>query len=459
MSQRPRSLQHRLLGLIIGLMVGVWLVTAVATWFDVQHELDELLDSHLAQAATLLAVRQGHELDEDRAFDAPRLHHYARRVTFQVFHEGRLVARSPNAPEQAMVALADFRQRGDHDQPGSYRTIRLGDEDWRVFSTQGSDHDVQVIVGEQMSSRASILAAVLRSTLWPMALSLPLLAFAVWWAVRRGMAPLRRLERSLDERQPDSLEAVVLAEAPSEMVPMVEALNRLFARITELMEGERRFTADAAHELRTPIAAIRMQAQVAMGETDSELRRHALEGTLAGCDRATRLVEQLLTLSRLEAGANPTSTSVDLGAIVRSVVGELATQALAKTQTIEVDTTDDVIINGDATLLAVLVRNLVDNAIRYCPTGARIKLRVSRLSNLLQLRVEDNGPGIPDEALKRVGERFFRVVGSGQSGSGLGWSIVRRIATAHHATIRMERSDIGGLAVSIEWPDKGIRRV
>ncbi|MDL2337217.1 MAG: ATP-binding protein, partial [Pseudomonadota bacterium] len=303
-----------------------------------------------------------------------------------------------------------------------------------------------------VSSRASILWAVLRSTLWPMAVALPLLALAIGWAVHRGVEPLRRLGRTLASRRPQALHPVVVDGAPSEMAPMVDALNGLFSRIGDLMESERRFTADAAHELRTPIAAIRAQAQVAQGETDDGRRRHALEATLEGCDRATRLVEQLLTLSRLEAGAAPVGQPVDLSAVVRSVVADLAPQAIHKRQSIEVDATEPCRVQGDALLLAVLARNLVDNAIRYSPPGAIVKVTVARQHDRFRLTVEDSGPGMSEPDLQRVGERFFRVIGSGQGGSGLGWSIVRRIADVQHGRVEIGRSlALGGLSVSVEW--------
>ena len=305
----PGSLQGRLLVMVLGLVVAVWLATAVMTWFDVRHELDELLDSHLAQAAALLVVQQARELDDgdDHHIDAPTLHRYAPKVAFQVWHEGRLARRSANAPAGPMTPLRKRFKTG-------FETVEIDGRAWRVFAAPGAERDVQVYVGEQVVSRASIAWAVLRSMLWPMAVALPLLALAAWWAVRQGVAPLRKLGGTLAARDPRALESVMMDGVPSEMAPMLDALNSLFERIGALMESERRFTADAAHELRTPIAAIRTQAQVALGEEDRELRRHALQATLEGCDRATRLVEQLLTLSRLDAGVSPPLTSIDFGA-------------------------------------------------------------------------------------------------------------------------------------------------
>jgi two-component system sensor histidine kinase QseC len=237
------------------------------------------------------------------------------------------------------------------------------------------------------------------------------------------------------------------------MTPMIDALNGLFQRIAELMDSERRFTADAAHELRTPIAAIRAQAEAALGEADVKLRRHALHATLEGCDRAARLVAQLLTLSRLEAGAEGTVIDVDLGELVRRVVADEAPQGLRKRQTVEVDAAVSCRVTGDATLLAVLVRNLVDNALRYSPERAAIRITVGVGNARVRLRVEDSGPGASDADMLRFGERFFRVLGSGEGGSGLGWSIVRRVAAVHRAVVEVSRSpSLGGLRVDVTWP-------
>ena len=240
---------------------------------------------------------------------------------------------------------------------------------------------------------------------------------------------------------------------PAEMQPMLAALNALFERIAQLLAAERRFTADAAHELRTPIAAIRTQAQVALGEADDALRRHALRETLAGCDRAGHLVEQLLTLSRLESTGGATATPVDLRPLARQVIGELAPQALQRRQAIELDAPDAAVVPGNAVLLAVLLRNLVDNAIRYSPDEATIEVHLRSLTGGVTLQVEDSGPGLAEADLARLGERFFRVLGSGRSGSGLGWSIVRRIAQVQGATVQAQRSAaLGGLQVSVCWP-------
>ncbi len=486
---RPPSLQGRLLALLLAAVVAVWVGTAASTWRDMQHELDELLDGHLAQAAALLVVQQAAAPgDDDQRLNAPQLHRYAPRVAFQVWHDGALVLRSANAPATPMVSLGPQavaeararearRDRDDdsddehHDRkPGPVRqapasqaglglgfhSVQFDGQPWRVFVAQGAARDVRVFVGEQVASRDDILWAVLRGMLGPMALALPLLALAIWWAVRRGTAPLRTLGTTLAARDPQALAPVQLPGATAEMQPMLDALNRLFERITAMVAAERRFTADAAHELRTPIAAIRTQAQVALAETDSAARAHALRATLAGCDRAARLVDQLLTLSRLEAGATPSTALVDLAPLAQRVVGDLAPRAIERGQTLGLDAGPGCQVTGSDALLAVLLRNLVDNALRYSPAGAEVRVAVQRRDGQVQLQVDDSGPGLAEADLARLGERFFRVLGSGQDGSGLGWSIVRRIAAAQGATVAVGRSAaLGGLAVTVAWPAAG----
>lgn len=424
------SIQGRLLGLVLGLVVVIWFVTAMLAWVDVCHELDELLDSHLAQAAALLVVQQAREVeDDDRGLDAPTLHRYAPKVAFQVFHEGRLAMRSSNAPVMPMLDLGGRATQG-------FADVEIAATRWRVFAAHGRERDVQVFVGEQLESRGSILRAVLRSALGPLLLAVPLLALAVWWSVRQGVSPLRRLGITLAERRPQDLQSIAVDGMPAEMKPMLHALNGLFSRIAQLMDSERRFTADAAHELRTPIAGIRAQAQVALAATADAERTHALQSTLQGCDRATRLIGQLLTLARLEAGISPESSAVDLASVARKVIADLAPLAFEKQQVVGLDAVAPREVKGDEALLSVMVRNLVDNAIRYSPDGASVVVRIEREGDSIILRVEDSGPGMVPADVARLGQRFFRVVGSGQRGSGLGWSIVLRVAAVHGADVQ-----------------------
>lgn len=447
---QTRSLQGRLLTMILGLMVVIWLSAAYFTWRDASHEIDELLDGHLAQVAALLVAQQtSNDGDEDDVLlDTPVLHKYAPKAAFQVFRHGRLTAHTLNAGTQPMSAHAE-----------GFETVRLAlGGQWRVFAAEDAKHEVKILVGEEMAMRHDILWAVLRSLLMPLMFALPLLALVSWWAVRNGLEPLRKLSRGLALRQPQSLQPVVLADdTPAEIQPLVQSLNALFNRIEHMVVAERRFTADAAHELRTPIAAIRAQAQVALGAgSQTEQREHALRATVAGCDRATRLVEQLLTLARLESTPSASlamAEKLDMSAVARRVAADLAPVALAQHQHLELDAPKPCTVTGNDLLVGVLIRNLIDNAIRYSPKEARITISVREISGKTVVNVQDSGPGMLQADMDRLGERFFRVLGNDQPGSGLGWSIIKRISDVFGAQLIMKRSTLlGGLDVTVEWP-------
>jgi two-component system sensor histidine kinase QseC len=441
---RAPSIRARLLVLLLGGMVVVWAGAALLTWRDAAHELDELLDAHLAQTAALLLARQehlGHDDDDERPLRAQSLHRYAPRVAVQVFHDARLVLRTPNADREP---LASPRASGFSD------VAREG-IGWRVFVARGDD-GIAVLVGEQTASRTDILRAVLRGVLWPLVLALPLLGLATWWGVRRGLAPLQRLRDVLAARAPGDTGPVSLPGAPAELGPPLAALDDLLSRIEGLLAAERRFTADAAHELRTPIAALRAQAEAALGARDEAERATALSAVREGTDRAARLVDQLLTLARLEAGASLSLAPLDVAVIARGLLADLAPAALARGQDLTFDDHGAPALHGDETLLGLLLRNLVDNAIRHAPPGAPIRVVLQTRGGDGELRIADGGPGLDEAQRARLGERFFRAEARGD-GSGLGWSIVRRCAAAMGASLRVGRSaELGGLDVALCWP-------
>ena len=441
---RSFSLQRRLLSRALGGALVVWLAMAVFVWVEAKHELDELLDAHLAQSAALLVVQQNLESDDDRINnDAPMLHKYASRVAYQVFDNGHLVVHSPNAPHTPMA---------QHTQ--GFQTVTGSDGlDWRVFAVSG---EVQIYVAEQLAGRRDILFAVLRGFFIPLTLALPLLLLGLWWNVRSGLQPLKRLRQVLLNRsthsQAHTLDPVSIDETPNEVQPLVDALNELLARLATRIDTERRFTADAAHELRTPIAAIRAQAQVALGAmTDDATRQQALRDTLQGCDRASRVAEQLLTLARLEAPEALEGEVFEITPVLQAVVAELVPEALRRQQTLELSASQQLRIKAQSTLWQILLRNLIHNALRYSPEGAKVSIEASQQSNgQVVVTVQDSGPGLLPDDMARLGERFFRVLGTTASGSGLGWSIVRQIAALQQIEVRVSRSTaLGGLQVTL----------
>jgi two-component system sensor histidine kinase QseC len=443
--RRLASLQARLLAGVLAVALGIGGLTAAVVLNRAEHELDELLDAHLAQAAALLVVQHSGRLahDDDAVLDAPSLHRYAPRALFQVFHEGRLALRSSQAPVAPLVpGMAD-----------GFHTVARGDVSWRVFVARGASADVTVLVGERASARREILWATLGPLLGVAAAALAAMLLLVVAVLRWGLAPLRRLRAELAARQPDQLAPLKLAQAPSELTPLLATLNTLFARIEALVQGERRLTADAAHELRTPIAAIRAQAQVALGAQDEAERAHALAALLAGCDRAARLVEQLLMLARLEAATSPPRAPLPLAELARQAVAEAAESPLNRGHALALEAPTAVQAQGDLLLSQVLLRNLLDNALRYSPPGSPVLLSVDAAPDGWRLCLEDGGPGLDAAGLARLGQRFQRGDASAP-GSGLGWSIVRRIAALQGWSISVDRSpSLGGLRVRLA-PEK-----
>ncbi|KQV52642.1 hypothetical protein ASC95_07395 [Pelomonas sp. Root1217] len=439
------SLQARLLAGVLAVALGIGGLTAALALRQAEHELDELLDAHLTQAAALLVVQHSRKLahDDDMVLDAPSLHRYAPRAVFQVFHEGRLALRSSQAPIEPMAPLAD-----------GFHAVTRGDVGWRVFVTHGASADVTVLVGESESARQEILWAMLGPLLGLGAAALVLMLLLAVAVLRWGLAPLRRLRTELATRQPDQLASLALADMPAELAPLLGTLNALFARIEALLQGERRLTADAAHELRTPIAAIRVQAQVAQGARDGAERAQALAATLAGCDRAARLVDQLLMLARLEAAAAPPRAPLDLAALARQAVADAAESPQQRGHALALDARGPVPARGDPLLTQVLLRNLLDNALRYSPPGSPVTLSVDATTGGWQLCVEDGGPGLDEGGLARLGQRFQRGAEATSSGSGLGWSIVLRIAALQGWGVSADRSPtLGGLRVRLA-PEK-----
>ena len=437
------SLQQRLLTRTLGGVLIVWIATAAFVWFEAQHEVDELLDAHLAQSAALLVVQQNATPDDDEPLlDAPTLHKYAHRVAYQVFDEGRLVMHSPNVAHTPMA---------QHTQ--GFETLTLADgKSWRIFAAPGRHRDVQIYVAERVDSRDEILRAVLRGFLPPLTIALPLLLLGLWWNVRSGLQPLQRLRQVLLKRDTQTLTPVSLPDTPQEVQPMLDALNDLLQRLAQRMETERRFTADAAHELRTPIAAIRAQAQVALtSATNDQVHQHALQDTLIGCDRASRVVEQLLTLARVEGPQDVAFEPFRLDQLARQVMADLTPDALRRGQTLELLAPEPLEVNGQSTLWQIMLRNLIDNALRYSPDGAVVRIHAQRLDgHHAQVTVEDSGAGLSSADMARLGERFFRVLGTEATGSGLGWSIVRHIASLQHVDVQVGKSaDLGGLQVTL----------
>jgi two-component system, OmpR family, sensor histidine kinase QseC len=434
------SLKQRLLALALSTVVVVWLSATAFTYFDAREEFGEILDAHLTQSAALLATQASHELNEVETEQTPLLHKYSLRVAFQVWEGGRLLRlHSANAPG---LPLSDLEQGFSDKVIDGHR--------WRVFSTWDDSGKNLIQVAELTRDREELSRDVAGNLLKPLWFSLPILALLLWLAVTRSLRPLDRLAGEVAQREPNNLASLDAGTAPREVLPLIERLNRLFVRIDESLQKERRFTADAAHELRTPVAGIKAQAQVARAASSDSERTHALDNAILGCDRAAHLIDQLLTLARIDTLDDETTEPCRLRAISVEVIASIVPTALNRDVRLELMDGEEMSVRGNPVLLRILLRNLIDNAVHHTPPGTSVHIDITNKQGQICLSVSDNGPGIPASELDRLGERFYRPLGTSASGSGLGLSIVKRIAEIHAASLQLASPENGnGLTATI----------
>lgn len=446
-----KSLRLRLLLTLLPATILIWLVAGVVSYKKASHEAEELLEGQLAQSAKLLMAQVRHEKNDNgkkiralvEGVVGGERHPYEQALEFQIWgRDGALWLRSGNAPAEPLSSQPGYRDILHHGQP------------WRMLAIWAPGGEFQVQVAQSLADRERVALEVATQVGLPIVLALPLLALLIYLAVRRAVRPLDLLAEGLSARNPDNLEALPEnGDAPSEVRPLILALNRLLARLSITLDNERRFTADAAHELRTPLAAIKIQSQVALASTEEEDRRHALRQVRAGTDRASRLVDQLLRLARLDPLAGIAQASdVRLDEVAAQLVGEVVPLAreLGKSLSL-VDSPDEVVVRGDADLLRVALRNLVENALRHTPDGCEITLGASLEKGQPLLWVRDTGPGVEEDELSRITERFFRGRDVTQEGSGLGLAIVRRVAELHGARLELANHPDGGLIARLRW--------
>jgi two-component system sensor histidine kinase QseC len=443
------SMRRRLLLALLATTVLVWGATLLFSYRDTRHELDELLDAHLAQSSSLLIAQIGHETDEIDAEHLPRLHDYQRKVAFQIWERGKwLLLHSTSAPN---VRLS----RADQ----GFSDSQVGGSMWRVYSAWDDTRHFLIQVGERREARDALARTIARNMLLPLLVALPVLGLLIWFSVARALRPLQALGSEVAVRHADNLAPIEAATAPDEVLPLLAGLNKLFARVRASIDSERGFTSDAAHELRTPLAAVRTQAQVARAAGDDAERRRALDNVIAGCDRTAHLMDQLLTLARLEPNQTVQLEAVDLQELVAKVVAELAPAAIAKDVDLHLAPRGAAPLAGSPGLLAIMVRNLIDNAIRYTPRHSAVQVAVTPTADGAEFSVLDQGPGIAQGELDRVWDRFYRVLGSGETGSGLGLSIVKRIAELHNAQVTLSPGVGGtGLHARVRIADAQARR-
>jgi two-component system OmpR family sensor kinase len=431
------SLRARLLGSLLAAVVLVGVVGGWIVYRNALAEADTFFDYHLRQTALILR-------DEPVEYLlAPRLPSTDATYDFvvQVWSlDGiRVYLSRPHA------VLPDITTLG-------FSTVKTHEGGrWRVFGVQAVTRVIQV--AQPMSVREQRAAELALQTLKPFALLLPVLALVIWIAVGHALEPLRRLTAQVKSRRVNALDALPATQLPDEVQPLVLALNDLLGRLRAALERERAFMADAAHELRTPLTALYLQTGM-LARASSEAEREAAMSTLAaGVQRAIRLVEQMLALARQEPRADSQPVPVRLDELAREIVAELVPLADAGRIDLGIAAAQPATLAADPDALRTLLRNLIDNAVRYTPAGGRVDVTVESSAMGARVTVTDDGPGIPAEERARVFDRFYRRAGTTPTGSGLGLAIVKAIADAHGATVSLADGPAGkGLAVTVAFP-------
>nr|WP_255666683.1 MULTISPECIES: ATP-binding protein [unclassified Legionella] len=443
-------------------------LTAIGNYYLDQKDIQDHLDSLMAVSALSYQALLGDDLHQrplakiqealetipkkidtyyqKRFLNEEPPENYLNKFNFQVWtNGGKLLLHSSSAPKIPLTSEVD-----------GFSDKKVSTQDWRVFTTYNDKAGIRTVLAERYDTRNELGHRIAQDDLYIMLLTFPLSGLLIWIIIGRGLDSLDKVAEEVANRAPTHLEPVDLHEVPEEIKPVIDELNKLFFRLKEGFEREKRFAADAAHELRTPLAALKTQAQVALHSNDIEEKNQALQKLIASVNRSTHIVQQLLTMSRLvpEAAHMEEKDEVNLSRLTREILAMLAPAAVEKQIDLEFESdVENLTIHGNSTALGILIRNLVDNSIRYCNEHGRIIVRLAKLQNEIMLEVSDNGPGIPAELQMRVFERFFRVLGNKSPGSGLGLAIVQQIAELHGGRLMLDTPKEGtGLIVRFFLP-------
>ncbi|ACR30030.1 ATP-binding protein [Burkholderia glumae] len=432
-----RSIRHQLLIWLLAIVVaGVgaagWLIYRQAL-----AEANELFDYQLQEIAAALPSEPFSQVFGSRTTGGDE------GIVIQIWNRnGNLMyfshPRAPIAPRAELGFSTEHTDRGE----------------WRVYGAIVGDNVVQL--AQPVSVRNRLAASVALRTLWPLIVLLPFLGAAVWMIVGRGMRPLRRVTRAVESRRPEALDPLPDARLPLEVQPLVHALNGLLSRLAAALDTQKAFVADAAHELRTPLAAVQIQAQLVARAQDDETRREALADLQNGVTRATRLAEQLLALARSEPDGAGVIEPVALDEVLAGCVSAYAIVAQKRGIDLGIEATEPAVIDADIGALRVMINNVLDNAVKYTPDGGRIDVSLGFAPDGPALvRIADSGPGIPPDERERVFDRFYRDSSARArtdvSGSGLGLAIVKRVAAQQGAVVTLGESDAGGLLVTLAF--------
>ena len=438
------SLQFKLSAWLLLVILGVALAAGAFSYWATFQDANELQDDQLKQVAALIDRNHLPVLQAQPQDTAPDTDPDSRVIVQALAPQG---VQAPRANDYALALPANL--------PDGIQTVMVLDVGWRLF-VRTLDSGQRIVVGQQTAVRDEIARDSAFNTLVPFAVLIPALLFLVGYLIRRMFKPVRQLASDLDHRSEQDLHEVSEARLPSEIRPFVMAINRLLGRVTRSMALQRRFVADAAHELRSPLTALSLQAERLEAADMSVDARERLGTLQQGLRRARALVAQLLTLARVQEPVTGKTTQVPLQPVLREVLEDLMPLAQAKQIDLGVVGQGRAVVFVHRDDLKTLLRNLVENAVRYTPRGGRVDVSVQVFPGQVVLQVDDTGPGIPENERERVFDPFYRILGNDEAGSGLGLSIVRTIAGRLGAEISLgdvaTQGDTSGLRVKVTLP-------
>ncbi|MBA8842301.1 ATP-binding protein [Brucella ciceri] len=446
------SIRSRLTGILIGVTCVVWLFAVVWIHISTQSQLEKVLDARLMEAARMVnSLLTDHRVAVGPDGDGgqlslkpmPDFPLYDRQLFCQIWAlDGKLVGRSESAPGVRLTNIAN----------GFSDTEVAGDR-WRVFAVENTQLGLRVMVGDSLSVRERLVQNVVTGLVLPALLMLPVLALMIWLCVRRGLDPLSRLASVLSKRQAQDLRPLPEHNLPKEIAPAVTALNGLFQRVEEARERERNFAIFAAHELKTPLAGLKTQAQIAESAKDETMRANAVRQIAAGVDRTTRLTNQLLDLAALETGDDIEAPACEPACqLLVAVSTDMRMLAAQRGVSIELPGNMPLVQLPFPHLFTLAARNLIENAVNHSPGNGTVRCRLEAAGDKLKLVVEDDGPGIPESEMPHVTERFFRGANRNETGSGLGLPIVKMAVERMGGELHLQNRPQGGLSASIIVP-------
>lgn len=441
------SLRRRLLLWLLPATFLAGVLASLGTYWGATSQLSELLNDQMRYIAEHITVESNGAVSFSDARSKSKSHFdadAADEVVLQVWHNGKL----DYTTDPAQV-FPEPKQTGLHN-------IYVGGQVWHSYVSKRGER--WILVAQAKDARWEALAVVAVHLFWPVVSLLPLLALFIWFGIGYGLKPLRKMSVELAQRNVNSMDPIDTQSLPSEVMPFANALNDLLQRLEQAISMQQDFVADAAHELRTPVMGLLIQTQLAQRAASEEERQNTLQQIQLGIDRLSHLSKQLLALARLDPHPDGNTTqAVELSALCKSVITDHIRVAEAKQIDLGLTEHETASIQGDPDNLRILLNNLVDNAIRYTESGGHVDLSVRRVSNGILLEVCDDGPGIPEAERARVLERFYRGSNANASGSGLGLSIVKRIADRHAAVITLDTGLHGrGLKVQVCFPQAAL---